>query len=607
VAEEPRLSVQEAYAELKRLVDDSTVLIRGGGSGFFVAPGKVLSCAHVVSTRRRAADRVNVCWQGHEMSGKVLAIPPDNADGGLWGYPDLALIDIDDPPPGPWVWLDETPPAHAAELYAVGYNTVYTSQPGMSRALVGYVGAQQFGTHDLWRVKGDELASGMSGGPVLDLAHGGVCGVIKTSRRTGSPDGGLVIPARAIVEHFPELTPAGPPGRWGELRAALRHVSATRELLDRDEERLLLAILTVVRPSLYALFRQVTGELRADPQEPLREGVDLVREVADSVLPVSGEQHPLVRLCDVLAAQSDGPGAERLHALASRVAARIGQEHRPGRGDEAAGTKRSSAVEIQLTSYAPNRQRHLLTIWTYHDSHRRPAQVFCSDRPLTLREIRARVRAVLPRTVAELYDADALTIEFTLPHRLLHEGVDEWDLGAREVPLGSRFPVIVRIGDRPPESGWHWRRRWESLHAYDRTHGTPLTWVDCHSQKVFHELYGGLQLNEGLAALAVTHLPGPEILKALLHAGIPVALWPRWNCTDHVDGVSCAGDRFHEDFTRQLAERPLRDLPVIVKTLRTKAVINDDDHGLTLLWDDPTRQRPDEFAALGVPRQGVQT
>lgn len=606
------MRLSDIYAELKQLVDDSAVLIRGKGSGFFVAPGRVITCAHVASTEGRAADQVMVIWRGRDMRGTVRAIPADNEGGQLWGYPDLALIEIEDPPvQHPWVWLDETPLSHAAKLYAVGYSTVYTSQPGLSRAALDYVGPQQFGTGDLLKVKDDELASGMSGGPVLDLSLGGVCGVIKTSRQDGFPHGGLVIPAGAIVKYFPELTKIGPSddwARWSELRAKLRHASATRGLLEADEESQLISAIAMMQQSLDALFRLVVGELRAGPEEPLLDEVELVREVADSVLPAPGESHPLVRLCDELAARTSGQESRRLRALAGKVAGKVGQRHLPLGADQGERARRSSAVEVHLTPYAPNPRRHLLTIFSYGDIRTRPAQIFCDDRPLTLREIRSRVKAVLPKAVAELHDADDLTIEFTLPHRLLGEGVDEWDLGTKEAPLGSQFPVIIRVGDRPPETSPRWWKRWESFHAHDGDHNAVLTWVDCRTERIFQKLYGCFQLDQKLAVLAVSYQPSPDILQAMLYAGIPIALWPRQICKEHVGGVDCFGDRFHDALTKDISRRPLRDLPVLVKTLRTMAIIHDNSHyyrGLTLLWDDPTRQRPDEYIALGAPSQGV--
>lgn len=603
----------EVQAEIRRLVDESTVLIRGdgsggraSGSGFFAAPGTVISCAHVVGVHGRAGNRATVSWNGHEMPATVRAVPPDHTDERLWGYPDLALIEIDEPPANhPWVWLEETPPTPSSDLYAVGYSTVYTSQPGLSRALVRYVGPQDFDPGTLLRVKDDELADGMSGGPVLDPVQGGVCGVIKTSRKSDSPSGGLVIPSSAIAAHFPKLAQAARPARWGDLRMALRHATASRGLLSSDEETDLLTAIAVAAPNLYALFRSVVGELRPAPTEPLLDGADLIRELADSMDPAPGEAHPLVRLCDVLARRSSAPESARLRTLARAVARRTGQGYDPADAGQGSEMRHSSAIEIHLASYAPNRQRHLLTIWAYDDVRRCPAQLFCDDRPLTLREVRSRVKAVLPRAVAELQDADELTVEFTLPHRLVHEAVDEWDLGTKEVTLGSRFPVIVRIGDRPPGTEWHWRRRWESLHAGQAENAALLTWIDCRAESVFRKLYGSLQLDEKLAVLAACYQPKPDVLKALVHAGIPVALWPRRIGADHGGHVRCAGEVFHDDFTKHFAERPLRELPLLVKKVRTEAIRHDDDHygrALTLLWDDPTRPRPDQDAVLGAPR-----
>ena len=542
------------------------------------------------------------------MSGNVLAIPSSNTNDGLWGYPDLALIAVEDPPVGhPWVRLDEVPLPHAAELYAVGYNTIFAPRPALSPALLTYVGPQQFDTGNLLKVKNDELASGMSGGPVLDLSRGGVCGVIKTSRMEDSDYGGLVIPADAIVKHFPELAKIGPGSEldsWSKLRTALRHSLAPRELLAPDEESQLISTIAMMQATLYALFRLAVGELRAGPQEPLRDGADLVREVADSMLPTSGESHPLVRLCSVLADRSDGTEADGLSELADKIAQRLGEERHPIRMNQDDNVLSSSAIEIHLTPYGQNSSRYLLAIWRHGNVREHSAQIFCDDTPLTLRDIRSQLRVVLPRALAELRDADDLTIEFTLPRRLLHKSVDEWDLGTKEVSLGSQFPVIVRVADRPPETRWHWQKRWNSFRSHDGDHEDVLTWVDCHTEGVFRKLYGCFQLDEKLAVLAVSYQPGSDVLKAMMHAGIPIALWPRHVCKEHVEGASCVGDLFRDSLRKDISQLPLQELPALVKILRTKAISEDDSHygrGITLLWDDPTWKRPDECVALGAP------
>ncbi|WP_329130039.1 FxSxx-COOH system tetratricopeptide repeat protein [Streptomyces sp. NBC_01476] len=70
------------------------------GSGFFVAPGKVLTCAHVVAGHRRVTVRSSA---GDDRGDVVLAVPREAAEEGPWPLPDLALIDV---PATPAVQID---------------------------------------------------------------------------------------------------------------------------------------------------------------------------------------------------------------------------------------------------------------------------------------------------------------------------------------------------------------------------------------------------------------------------------------------------------------------------------------------------------------------
>ena len=91
---------------LRQLLRDCLVQIdstdgRPAGSGFFAAPGYVLTCSHVV--KRQAESPVNGQWHSAPWSGTVVyASPPppagndheDSADdtATIWPEPDLAII-----------------------------------------------------------------------------------------------------------------------------------------------------------------------------------------------------------------------------------------------------------------------------------------------------------------------------------------------------------------------------------------------------------------------------------------------------------------------------------------------------------------------------------
>lgn len=209
---------------LTPLVSAATVRVHGSepgyplrGSGFFVAPNWVLTCAHVALAGQepagcqagggaggelggqasgqaggQAGRKVSVGYGDRMLSGVVeWAEPAGHSGGGRWPSPDLALIRLLDSVDHPCVWL--------TERTAKGYTTnqvAYFGHIPMDGEVVAYNGrcsiSGQLGSGGLLKLGNeDEMPHGVSGGPVVDLVRGEVIGVLK-ARRTGQ-DGGLAI------------------------------------------------------------------------------------------------------------------------------------------------------------------------------------------------------------------------------------------------------------------------------------------------------------------------------------------------------------------------------------------------------------------------------
>ncbi len=65
-------------------------------------------------------------------------------------------------------------------------------------------GSHGFGAGQLWQFKGNELVSGMSGGPVLDLANGADLWSREVTIGEGADRGGYVIPVEGLRHLRPE-------------------------------------------------------------------------------------------------------------------------------------------------------------------------------------------------------------------------------------------------------------------------------------------------------------------------------------------------------------------------------------------------------------------
>ncbi|WP_333740235.1 VMAP-C domain-containing protein [Streptomyces sp. IBSBF 2806] len=194
------------------------------GSGFFVAPNWVLTCAHVACGGE--GGEVAVVYEtapGRGVStapGRVVATLPDLADGagrtasaGNWPAPDLALIQLTSPVVDhECVYVSERPAAYYGEgrvLYAG-----WTENEGRLQVMDGTLTVQ--GTIGGWssdvqmRLGDNDLPYGVSGGPVIDPVRGEVIGVLKarSDHRPGGTSTGieqlrtLRVPAeRATAEH----------------------------------------------------------------------------------------------------------------------------------------------------------------------------------------------------------------------------------------------------------------------------------------------------------------------------------------------------------------------------------------------------------------------
>ena len=177
------------------LVTDCTVRITAGnsqGSGFFVAPGLVLTCAHVIEPAQQGGEAIQCAWQGKTYPAEIYAYR-DVA------YPDLALLKVG-VPNHPCVLL-----AGSAEpfsnLYSYGYGDKEPGGASTTFACEGWAGPQ----NEQIKFKDGQVRPGMSGSPVLNYDTGSVCGIVQSSRDRSSALGGKALLTSVIFREFPEL------------------------------------------------------------------------------------------------------------------------------------------------------------------------------------------------------------------------------------------------------------------------------------------------------------------------------------------------------------------------------------------------------------------
>ncbi|MFF5846137.1 trypsin-like peptidase domain-containing protein [Streptomyces massasporeus] len=162
------------------------------GSGFFVAPGWVLTCAHVVKDSR---------------SIRIIGEPPLNTpvpvevkarlgkpiDGkALWLYPDIALLELQEEIAHPSVKLESKMPISDEPCHAFGYaQREYGVEPGGSPATFRFEGLEADG---FLRLKEGAAEPGLSGAPLVSPGRAAVVGMIVATRGPSTDLGGWATP-----------------------------------------------------------------------------------------------------------------------------------------------------------------------------------------------------------------------------------------------------------------------------------------------------------------------------------------------------------------------------------------------------------------------------
>lgn len=187
-------------SQLENLLQQCTVKLSlpgqmGWGTGFFVAPEWILTCAHVVKGAK--GEPVKVWWQKQENWSEAVVedLLPDPYD--------LALLRVKLPPDTnpPCVYLDGAIQSRDP-LYLFGYpDQDFPNGCPVTLNCEGLTGDEP----GLIKFALGQVRPGMSGAPLLNQRTGKVCGIVKFTRDRSFDLGGGAVPTTAILEQFPQL------------------------------------------------------------------------------------------------------------------------------------------------------------------------------------------------------------------------------------------------------------------------------------------------------------------------------------------------------------------------------------------------------------------
>ncbi len=637
-------------AQLKQLTEACTVEIPragiNGGSGFFIAPGVVVSCAHVVAQGNGPVleQPVTVKWREELLYGQVRAVPPNSDNSQIWPFPDLCVIELDTAPIAqPWVLLDDSLAADSPELYVAGYGSIYDSPevPQFHGKRARLDGPYDALGGRFWQVADCEITAGMSGAPVLDLGSAAVCAVAKTQRLPDSPAGGLVTPVSAIRASFPlfwarSQREAQQLGRWRAIRRAIREMSNRLEatLTRRELETLRQAgdLLGLRRPQLNRLWHDIVGD-GALPSTPFRDVLDLAAALADRLV---GSLDPLSRLFAMLASWEESPLSSILVGYAREIATRNGQTsefEEYQQADHKNTPPPVPVIVIRVDRNEPDLRELSFTAWCYPDQAA-PVTWIGQGGPYTKKGLAQAVAELLTEQIPRLPGVEKPLIEVALPDDLLDHAVEDWLIDG--VRLGIRYPLVVRFahlsdGDARESAATAARFRGSRLpHPEDEDAWADL-WLSCVNRPSRNELVGLFGLRDRLPLLAMTawhqgERP-PLAVESDQKAGVwlPLLAMTAWHQGKRLPPLAvesaqkagvwiilwrhrpCLGDQFNRDATTpcqcklfqqavvdHFSDCVLDDLPKDVWELRKKIVagkVEKTADRIAILWDDPGRAK----------------
>lgn len=173
------------------------VLVAGQpeGTGFFVAPRFIVTCAHVVRVDKNPPLTI-VLSDGESLQVLVREVYADD-------YPDLALLELAHPKSCHDVYVELDADVQPLDkLRTNGFPPQYVYGDGLTLTCEGLSRMPEHPDAAFVKLSEGMVQEGYSGAPLLNVRTGAVCGLINSTRNYWNPYGGRAVSAAVILSLF---------------------------------------------------------------------------------------------------------------------------------------------------------------------------------------------------------------------------------------------------------------------------------------------------------------------------------------------------------------------------------------------------------------------
>jgi tetratricopeptide (TPR) repeat protein len=168
------------------------------GTAFFVAPGRLLTCSHVIG-EDGTPERLRLLYQGNPYDATVVdLIPATLPDCEV--YPDIAILGTSFTD-HPCVYLDPRFEPRD-KFYAFGFTVRKAYGESVTGMCDGIAIEGPNTAEQLIKFSHGQVLGGLSGAPVLNEGTAGVCGMVNRTFNKDLDLGGLAVPARELIANL---------------------------------------------------------------------------------------------------------------------------------------------------------------------------------------------------------------------------------------------------------------------------------------------------------------------------------------------------------------------------------------------------------------------